>query len=75
VLATLIMLAATEGHESSKTLFYVVGGALGAFGFLIGGIGIARHRAFPPSPAAARGVMALAVVLVAATVVSAVLTS
>jgi hypothetical protein len=75
VLATLLTFAATEGHESSKTLFYVVGSALAAFAVVVSAIGIARHRTFPPSRGAARGVMALAAVLVAATMVSAIVTS
>jgi len=75
VLAALVTFAATEGEEPSKALFYVVGSALAAFAVILAAIGIRRHRNFPPSRAAARGVIALAAVLVAATMLSAVITS
>ncbi len=75
MLATLVTLAAAEGEEPSKTVFFICGGALAAFAVVLAAVGIARHRTFPPSKGAARGVMALAFVLVAATMVSAVVTS
>ena len=75
MLATLLTFAAAEGDESSKTAFYIAGIVLAAFAVVVSAIGIARHRTFPPSRAAARGVMALAAVLVAATMVSAIMTS
>ena len=74
MLHALITFAATEGEESSKTAYYVAGGALAAFAVIISAIGISRHENFPPSQAAARGIMALAAVLVAITMASAVLT-
>jgi hypothetical protein len=74
VLHALITFAATEGEESSKTAYYVAGGVLAAFAVIISAIGISRHETFPPSKAAARGVMALAALLVAITMASAVLT-
>jgi hypothetical protein len=61
-------------EESSKTPYYIAGGALAAFAVIISAIGIRGHETFPPSKAAMRGVMALAVILVAATMASAVLT-
>jgi hypothetical protein len=74
VLHALITFAATEGEESSKTAYYIAGGALAAFAVIISAIGISRHENFPPSQGAARGIMALAAILVALTMATAVLT-
>ena len=74
MLHALITFAATEGEESSKTAYYIAGGALAAFAVIISAIGISRHENFPPSQGAARGIMALAAVLVALTMATAVLT-
>jgi hypothetical protein len=74
LLSTLIAFAAEEGAEPSKTLFYVCGGALVAFAVIVGALGIRRHETFPPSDAVARGLMLLAVGLVALTMASAVIT-
>jgi hypothetical protein len=73
VLHALITLAASEGEEPSKTAFYVAGGLLVAFAVIVGVIGI-RAEDFPAKKAQARGVMAIAAVLVAAAMASAVLT-
>jgi hypothetical protein len=74
VLHALITLAAEEAEEGSKTAYYIAGSALAAFAVIISAIGIRGHETFPPSKGAARGVMLLAAVLVAATMASAVLT-
>jgi hypothetical protein len=71
VLAAWITFAAEEG---SKTPYYVAGGALAAFAVIVSLIGISRHETFPGSKGAARVVMGLALVLVIATMASAVLT-
>jgi hypothetical protein len=73
VLATLIRFAA-EAEEPSKTAYYVAGGLLAAFAVIISAIGIRGHDSFPGSRGAYRGVVGLAVVLVLATMASAVLT-
>jgi hypothetical protein len=73
VLHALIMLAASEGEEPSKTAFYIAGGLLVVYAVIIGFIGI-RSADFPAKKAQARGVMALSAVLVAAAMASAVLT-
>jgi hypothetical protein len=75
VLHALVTLAAAEGEESSKTLFYVLGGVLVAWAVVISAVGIARHETFPPSPGATRAVMAISVLLVVAAMASAVITS
>ena len=67
----LITFAAEEG---SKTPYYVAGIALAAFAVIVSAVGISRHETFPPSRGAARAVMGLAIVLVIATMASAVLT-
>jgi hypothetical protein len=74
VLATLIAFAAEEGAEPSKTLFYICGGLLAAWAVIVSAIGIRSHETFPPSRSAARGVMAISVVLVLCAMGSAVLT-
>jgi hypothetical protein len=61
-------------EEASKTPYYIAGVALASFAVIISAIGISRHETFPASPGAARAVMGLAVVLVLATMASAVLT-
>jgi hypothetical protein len=70
----LLATAAEGGEETSKTAFYVAGIALTAFALIIAAIGIRGHERFPPTRGAARAVMGLAVVLVAATMAAAVLT-
>ena len=70
MLATLITFAAEEG---SKTPYYIAGIALASFAVIISAIGISRHETFPSSPGAARAVMGLALVLVVATMATAVL--
>jgi hypothetical protein len=68
------MLITFAAEEASKTPYYICGIALAAFAVIISAIGISRHATFPPSPGAARAVMGLAVLLVVATMASAVLT-
>jgi hypothetical protein len=74
VLQALITMAATEGEESSKSAFYIAGGVLAGFAVVISAIGIRGHETFPPSRGAARAVMLLAAVLVAITMVTAIIT-
>lgn len=75
MLHALITFAATEeGEESSKTLFYIFGGLLAAWALVVSAIGIRAHDTFPPSRSAARGVIAISVVLILCAMGSAVLT-
>jgi hypothetical protein len=69
------LLLAAEAAEKSKTPFYIVAGLLILFGFGLGIGGTLRHETFPPSAAAGRAIMGVAVVLVAGTMVTAVLTA
>ena len=73
--ALTIVFAATEGHESSKTLFYVAGGVLAVFAVVISLIGISRIGSFPSSKGQTRGVIALAGLFVLAAMASAIITS
>jgi hypothetical protein len=70
----LLATAAEGGEETSKTAFYVAGIALTVFALVIAAIGIRGHEHFPRTAGAARGVMGLAVLLVALTMATAVLT-
>jgi hypothetical protein len=74
-LATLLAVAeAVEEEEPSKTAYYVAGIALVVFALVVAALGIRGHESFPPGKGAARAVMGLAVLLVAITMASAVLT-
>ena len=68
------MLITFAAEEASKTPYYICGLALAAFAVIISAIGISRHETFPSSAGATRAVMGLALVLVVATMASAVLT-
>lgn len=61
-------------EESSKTAFYVAGGALAAWAVILSAIGLTRPD-FPRSDSASRGVMAFSAVLVIAAMAAAVVTS
>jgi hypothetical protein len=74
LLTTLIAAAEAGEEEGSKTLFYAMGILLTAFAVIVSAIGIRGHASFPPSEGAARGVMTIAVVLVALTMAAAVVT-
>jgi hypothetical protein len=73
VLHALVTLAATE-EETSKTAYYVAGSVLALFAVVISAIGIRGHESFPPSRGVAGAVIAVAALLVAATMATAVIT-
>jgi hypothetical protein len=73
--ANLIAFAAEAGAASSKTLFYICGGVLVVWALAVSAMGIRAHDTFPPSKGAARGVMAISVVLILAAMASAVITA
>jgi hypothetical protein len=68
-----LLLAAVEA-EPSKVPFYIAGGLLVLFALAVSAVGV-RSETFPSSRGARTGVMALAAILVAAAMVTAVLTS
>ena len=67
------LLLAADGP--SKTPFYILAGLLILFGFGLGAFGTARHESFPSSPGAARAIMGVCALLVAGTMVTAVITA
>lgn len=71
----LILLAAAEGEATSKTLFYVLGGALVVWAVLVSAIGITRHASFPPNRGAAAAVLLISAVLMVGAMASAVITA
>jgi hypothetical protein len=72
-----LVTAASEvaGEEPSKTAFYVMGGVLALWAVVVSALGISRHDDFPSSDGAARGIMGISVVLVAAAMATAVITA
>lgn len=69
----LTVLASVEGEEKSQSAFYLAGGILAGWAVLVSALGM-RGR-FPGSDGAARIVMAISAVLVAAACASAVITA
>ena len=75
MLATLLTFATEAAEEeTSKTLFYVVGGAAAAWAILLFAVGMRSER-FPGSDGALRGIIAISVLVVAAAMASAVITA
>jgi hypothetical protein len=69
----LIVLAAGEA-EPSKTAFFICAGLAAAWAVVVSVIGL-RRAEFPDTIGGARGVMAISIVLVAATMAAAVITA
>jgi hypothetical protein len=69
-----IVLAAAEGSEPSKTPFYIAGAVLAAWAVLLGAAGLSRAE-LPGNQSAERGIIGVTLLLVAATISSAILTS
>ena len=75
MLATLLTLAAeTAEEEPSKVPFYILGSAAAVWALALFAVGM-RSPAFPGSPAAQRGVIAVSALLVVGAMASAVLTA
>jgi hypothetical protein len=75
MLATLLTFAAeTAKDEPDKTVFYFLGSAAAVWALTLFAVGM-RSPSFPGTPAAQRAVMAISVLLAAAAMTSAVLTS
>ena len=73
--ALTLVFAAAEGHETSKTLFYLFGGILAVFAVAISVVGITRIGNFPAGKGQTRGVIGLAALLVLVAMASAIVTS
>lgn len=75
MLHALVVLASTAGEEEpSKTAFYIIGCVLAAAGFGVSAVAI-RQGGFASEQPAARGVMTFFILLVVATMATAILTS
>jgi hypothetical protein len=75
MLDTLLLFAQeTAEEEPSKTAFYILGSAAAVWAILLFAVGM-RSPTFPGSPGAQRGVIAVSVLVVAAAMASAVITS
>jgi hypothetical protein len=73
MLATLL-LAAGEAPPS-KAPFYIFAGALVAFALSLSAVGVSRHETFPPSRGAATALVGVCFLLVAGTMLTAVITA
>jgi hypothetical protein len=73
MLATLLL--AAEEAEPSKAPFYIFAGLLILFAVGLTAIGTARHESFPPSAGAGKAIMGVCALLVAGTMVTAVITA
>jgi hypothetical protein len=73
MLATLLL--AAEEAKPSKAPFYLCAGALVVFALLLSAVGSARHETFPPSRGTATALIGVCILLVAGTMVTAVVTA
>jgi hypothetical protein len=71
----LLLQAAEEAAEPSKTPFYILASCLVAFALILAAIGTARHETFPPTRGAQRAIIGVGVLLVAGTMFCAVITA
>jgi len=74
MLLGLLIIAQEEAAEPSKVPFFVAGGALALWAIVLFLVGM-RTEGFPRSAGAARGVMAISAVLMAAAMATAVITA
>jgi hypothetical protein len=72
--AVLLMQVAEEASEPSKAPFYIAAGALAVFAVLLSIVGTLRHETFPPTRGLSTALMGVCALLVAATMVTAVIT-
>lgn len=69
------LVLASEGvEETSKTAFYICGGAFAAWAVVLAALGLSQPD-FPRNGAAARGVMGISAVLMVAAMATAVITA
>jgi len=69
-----LVLAAADAAKPSKVPFYICGGLLACWAVVLGAIGIS-HAEFPGGQRGMRGVIGLSVVLMVATMTTAVATA
>jgi hypothetical protein len=70
----LLLQAAEEASEPSKTPFYILASLLVAFALILSAVGTVRHETFPPTKGAMRGIILVGALLVAGTMFTAVAT-
>jgi hypothetical protein len=73
-LASAVLSLLIAAAEPSKVPFYIVGGLLAVWAVVLSGLGLTRPS-FPYDTRGARGVMAISLLLMAATVAAAIATS
>lgn len=73
LLASFLLAAETAGEETSKTPFYVAGGALALFAVLVGAFGLMKAD-FPTTKGAERMVVLVAAVLTVAAMATSAIT-
>jgi hypothetical protein len=73
-LTALILAAEAEGHEKSKTAFYLLGGLLTAWALVLSAIGMSSAT-FPATVGAKRGVIGLTALLMLGAMATAVITA
>jgi hypothetical protein len=71
----LLLQAAEEAAEPSKTPFYILASCLVAFAVILAAVGTARHETFPPTRGVQRAIIGVGVLLVAGTMFCAVITA
>ena len=71
----LLLQAAEEAAEPSKTPFYILASCLVAFALILSAVGTVRHETFPATKAVSRGIMLAGALLVAGTMFTAVITA
>lgn len=71
----LLQLIETEATEPSKAPFYIVAAVLVVFALLLSAVGTVRHETFPPSRSSQRVIMLVCALLVAGTMLTAVITA
>jgi uncharacterized membrane protein YecN with MAPEG domain len=74
MLHALVVLAAAEAEEKSKVPFFICGGLLAAWAIVMFAVGM-RSQTFPGGERGQRGVIAVSVVLVVASMATAVITA
>ncbi len=73
-LTALVLAAEAEGHEKSKTIFYLLGGLLTLWAVVLSGIGMSSAT-FPATVGAKRGVIGLTALLMLGAMATAVITA
>jgi hypothetical protein len=71
----IVLAAEAAEHETSKTLYYVLGGLAAVYAVVVSAIGIKRHETWPATEGAKRAVMAISTLVVVGAMASAIITA